>query len=191
MLLKPLAAIGVIFALSLVDQAQTAGPTFTTVGPGQTAAALGLTSKQEQAIADELESDPDGDWDHSRLAQLRYSRVALTSTPKEDAIVVTSRAPEDCGGTGNCAYWILRVNGEQIQLLLAAFGDEVGIQERSNNGLRNVVVVGHLSADADSLVMYAFDGETYQPSECYERTGGVAGKLTSFSSKSCDSHASD
>jgi len=146
--------------------AQSKVPVFTPENVKQTASEAHLSSAQLRMIVEPLEAS-DVDWDRSRVAQLRYSWVKLSRTEKRE-LLVKSIAQEDCGGTGNCAYWILKFRYGKPSLLLATYGEDIGLQSDSRQGFCNIVTVSNLSIDTETATVFIFDGHTYIPQKSYE-----------------------
>lgn len=94
-----------------------------------------------------------------------------------------------CGGTGNCAFWVFRLDGNKAKKLLGAsdyveiYGLENPVQKTRNRGYADLLLRDHASASETAYRTYKFDGEKYVESRCmyevpkYGRDGEGAWEL--------------
>jgi hypothetical protein len=166
------ACAAILLSITLPEGAARAdAPQADPVPIQQTADQAGITTEELHSVAAALESDPDADWDRERTSELRFRRVSLAGG-NNDAVMVRSVSPRDCGGTGNCPLWIFRTADRHLQLVLpASWAEWAGLLPQRQANLRDVILSTHQSAEAGELLVYSFDGRIYRRKKCYwERT---------------------
>ena len=57
-------------------------------------------------------------------------------------------------------------------ILSNSFADRIGIQDSTSHGLRNMVLWANQSAESSEVDVFAFDGERYVRSRCYQAREG-------------------
>ena len=173
-------AVAITLAVTVTERAAYAdAPQADPVHVQQTADQAGITAEELQSVAAALESDPDADWERERTSELRFRRISLAGGGN-DAVMVRSVSPRDCGGTGNCPFWIFRSSDHHLHLVLpASWAEWAGLLAQRQGDLRDVFLSTRQSADASELLVYAFDGRIYRRKKCYRERSGSGGQRRS------------
>src|SRR5262249_29962248 len=142
--------------------------------PFETAQAAKLTAVEMTAVVEELDKtsfDTPESWD----AEARVRRVTLGAGV--DGLVVQG-SKLLCGATGNCQTWVFRAMRGRWKNLLrdqAPLADAFGFQGEVTRGVRNLVLDANVSAAVSRRTIFAFDGSSYPPRECFDvETSGSA-----------------
>ncbi|HEY5028687.1 MAG TPA: hypothetical protein VIK39_09790 [Candidatus Angelobacter sp.] len=99
------------------------------------------------------------------IDSIRIARASLA--PGERDLLVQASDNCNCGGTGNCAFWILRERPGGFDTLLAAdMVQTFSVEPSSSNGYKNVMTSAHGSASYSDLALYQFDGKRYRKTHC-------------------------
>jgi hypothetical protein len=73
----------------------------------------------------------------------------------------------NCGGTGNCSFWILREKPGGFDTLLATdMVQTFSMETSTRNGYKDVMTSAHGSAFYSDLALYQFDGKQYRKTHC-------------------------
>ena len=105
-------------------------------------------------------------------------RVDLDGDGRPELLIQSSRNEPLCP-TPNCPAWAYRIDGERyVRLLsdLAGYIDGVTVLATSTKGMLDLKVQQHSSASERDVVVYRFDGQAYQPSDCTTDTYAVTDK---------------
>jgi len=131
------------------------------LGPKDTFASAGLSTKETQEIVEAVEKTA-YDTPESWTAELRAKRVSLGSAPGL-AVQVSKLL---CGATGNCQTWIFRkIDSTWVPLFE---GDQAPIAKsfqlgpHVTKGIRDCTIIANSSANTRSRVTYKFDGKSYR-----------------------------
>ncbi len=140
-------------------------PPFTSLQPNETPRAAKLTALEIKQISAQLEAtsydEPDS-WEGEILVR----RVSLGGT---EGMVVQGKKLL-CGGTGNCQTWVFRRGNGRWQVMFegqAPIASGFTFKQETSQGIRNFVIVAHISAASAGYVEYKFDGSFYRASQCY------------------------
>lgn len=140
-------------------------PAFTSLQPNETPRAAKLTALEIKQISAQLEGtsydEPDS-WE----AEILVRRVSLGDA---EGIVIQGKKLL-CGGTGNCQIWVFRRLRDRWQVMFegqAPIASEFTFKQETSHGIRNFVIVAHISAASAGYVEYSFDGSFYRASQCY------------------------
>jgi hypothetical protein len=140
-------------------------PPLTSLQRSETPQAAKLTALEIKQISEQLEAtsyDYPDSWETETLVR----RVSLGEA---EGIVVQGKKLL-CGGTGNCQTWVFRHLNNRWQVMFegqAPIASGFGFERQTNNGIRNFVIVAHISAASAGYVEYKFDGGFYRASQCY------------------------
>ncbi len=103
-------------------------------------------------------------------------------------IIVQGVGECQCSPTGNCSFWVYEKSTDGYRRLLVTNMVQVfSVENTRSHGYRDIVTGAHGSAFDTDLTVFKFDGERYQPRECwsmsYPRTidsksGRITGKPT-------------
>jgi hypothetical protein len=100
------------------------------------------------------------------LDTIRIAHAALHANAPEQLLVQASDACH-CGGTGNCAFWVLERSGKGFRVLLETeMVQRFALEPSRSNGYRDIVTSSHGSAIFQGLVLYKFDGKKYRAADC-------------------------
>jgi hypothetical protein len=136
--------------------------------PTETVAAARLTSAEKREVFRQLDGtsfDTPDSWDKEALVR----RLRLGDS---DGLVVQG-SKLLCGGTGNCATWVFRRAKDGWHNLFsgdAPLASAFGFSEATTNGVPNLVLETHLSADVTRRTVFTFNGGGYQPRDCIDVT---------------------
>jgi hypothetical protein len=94
--------------------------------------------------------------------------IARTSLhPGERNLLVQASDSCNCGGTGNCSFWILRERpGGFDTLLKTIMVQNFSLEPSSSHGYKDVITYAHGSATDGELKLYQFDGKQYRKTRC-------------------------
>ena len=96
---------------------------------------------------------------------IRIARARLG--PGERNLLVQASDNCNCGGTGNCEFWILREKPDGFDTLLQTpMVQMFSVEPSRSNGHRDVVTYAHGSASYGDLTLYQFDGQKYHVTRC-------------------------
>lgn len=158
-------AVGGILILAAVQSAQ---PAMDHLRPAETVSAAGLTPADKREIFSQLDGtsfDTPDSWDKEALVR----RVRLGDS---DGLVIQG-AKLLCGSTGNCATWVLRRQKDGWHNLFssdAPLASTFAFDDVTTNGVPNLVLETHLSADVTRRTTFTFNGGVYQPRDCIDVT---------------------
>jgi len=95
-------------------------------------------------------------------------RIARTSLkPREYNLLVQASDNCNCGGTGNCAFWIVRQGPDGFETLLKTdMVQSFAVEPSSSNGYKDIMTYAHGSASYGELALYQFDGKQYRKTRC-------------------------
>jgi hypothetical protein len=132
------------------------------LGPNDTFRAAQLTTKEVEDIVGQVQDsafDIADDWQ----SELRVRRMDLGSNPG----LIVQGTKLLCGATGNCQTWVFwKLDGRWISLFPE---DKVPVIEGfhiepvTTNGIKDLMVVANVSAEAEKRITYHFDGKFYRP----------------------------
>jgi hypothetical protein len=113
-------------------------------------------------ILKEVQADPQDCYPASLDETLRLDAYRLTRPVV--LIVVWGRSSCDCSPTGNCDFWIYRVSrGGFQQILETNRVREFNFLRAQTNGLPDLVIRSHDSAQRFPGALWKFDGAAYIP----------------------------
>jgi hypothetical protein len=143
-----------------------------------------LSSAEMAQIFQQVE-ETSFDYPDSWRSELRVRRVSLGDT---DGLVIQGTKLL-CGATGNCQTWVFRRSHEgwismfQHQApIIASFG----FADKTSRGVRDLAMLAHASAQTAACSVFAFDGNFYRETECYEIFGfGNAKTKQRFRKRPC------
>ena len=99
------------------------------------------------------------------LDTIRIAHVSLA--PGERNLLVQASDNCNCGGTGNCSFWILRKKPGGFDTLLAtSMVNTFSIERSRSHGYKDVMTYAHGSASYGDLALYQSDGEQYRKTHC-------------------------
>ena len=118
--------------------------------------------------------------------------IARTSLhPEEHNLLVQASDECNCGGTGNCSFWILRERPGGFDTLLKTFLVQIfAVEPSSSHGYKDVITYGHGSATDGELALYQFDCRRYLKTRCADeryklRDDGTFDKKPTITSINC------
>jgi hypothetical protein len=167
-------------------------------GLGQSKIGTPVTAKQKNAliglIADDSavkQSMDDPSKAAARLAKAAiFKKIDLNGDGAAEFLVTLgdggklSDGGSLCGTLGNCPMWVYgKSDGE---LLLRTTGRVLSIEKTSTNKYHDIRSEGGDTAFQGSFTIYAFDGTTYKPKECYNRIYGTKGKKDKIVAYKCE-----
>lgn len=163
---QALLLVAVVAGMALTQEIKL--PPLTQLDENDTFRAARLTPSEQEQVFQEVAGisfDTPDSWE----SELRVRRVNMGGI--EEGLVVQGSTLL-CGGTGNCATFLLRrVNSKWIAMFdeQAPIASGFGFGPESNNGLKNFVISANQSADLEKYTVYKFDGKLYRASQCYEK----------------------
>lgn len=96
---------------------------------------------------------------------IRIARVNLAA--RERDLLVQASDNCNCGGTGNCEFWILREKPGGFDTLLETNMVHLfSVERSSSNGYKDLMTSAHGSAFYSDLALYQFDGKRYRKTHC-------------------------
>ncbi|HET9363902.1 MAG TPA: hypothetical protein VFP71_02840 [Candidatus Angelobacter sp.] len=99
------------------------------------------------------------------IESIRIARANLKQG--EHNLLVQASDNCNCGGTGNCSFWILRERSDGFDALLKTFMvQSFAVEPSSSNGYKDVITYAHGSASYGELALYQFDGKQYHKTRC-------------------------
>jgi len=132
--------------------------------PAETVSAAGLAAAEKRAILDQLDKtsfDTPDSWDTEAL--IRHVRLG-----DSDGLVIQG-SKLLCGATGNCEIWVFRKTPNGWRNLFngnAPLASAFGFDSVKSNGVPNLVLETHVSADVTRRTVFAFNGSAYQARDC-------------------------
>ena len=66
-----------------------------------------------------------------------------------------------CGAVGNCSFWVFRKHGDEYSVILNGIAQMITIQPTLTNGVHDLLVETHISADEEGSALYRFNGTKY------------------------------
>ena len=98
---------------------------------------------------------------------LPFEKIAMDAyeirNHKLKLVAVRARNACLCGATGNCEFWVYRVQrGKYEQILETGLVREFGFLNVTTNGLPDLVIWSHDSAQHYPGALWQFDGSVYQ-----------------------------
>jgi hypothetical protein len=94
------------------------------------------------------------------------ARAALHTNAPEQLLVQASDACH-CGGTGNCAFWVLERRGKGFRVLLETeMVQQFSVEQSRSNGYLDIMTATRDGASHQGLVLYKFDGKKYRAADC-------------------------
>jgi hypothetical protein len=118
----------------------------------------------------------------AEIDNIRIARAALHSA-QETELLVQASDNCNCGGTGNCAFWILHKTAHGFDVLLETDMVQIfSVEATRNRGYKDVMTSAHGSATFSELTLYEFDGKRYHKARCADQQyperedGGIADK---------------
>jgi hypothetical protein len=98
---------------------------------------------------------------------IRLARTNLK--PGERNLLVQASDNCNCGGTGNCSFWILRERPDGFDTLLrTVMVQSFAVEPSSSHGYKDVITYAHGSASYGELALYQYDGNQYHKTQCAE-----------------------
>jgi hypothetical protein len=136
-------------------------------------AKVNLSPQDKQYIAKlVLGNDPSkclsfGNTLQGEIGNIRIFKTELAAG--EQDLLIQASDGCNCGGTGNCSFWILRKNSSGFSTLLATRMVQMfSVEATGMNGHKDVMTSDHGSATSSDLALYQFDGEKYRNTRCAE-----------------------
>jgi hypothetical protein len=124
--------------------------------------------------------------------EINIIRIARTDLkPGEHNLLVQASDNCNCGGTGNCSFWILRERPDGFDTLLKTdMVQSFAVEPSSSKGYKDVITYAHGSASYGELALYQFDGKEYHKSRCAEeeyklRDDGTFEEKPTITSEDC------
>ena len=123
------------------------------------------------------------------IESIRIARANLK--PGERNLLVQASDNCNCGGTGNCSFWILRERPDGLDTLLkTVMVQSFAVEPSSSNGYKDVITYAHGSASYGDLSLYQFDGKNYRNTQCAReeyklRDDGTFDEKPTISSEDC------
>jgi len=123
------------------------------------------------------------------IESIRIARANLKQGERNLLIQASDNC--NCGGTGNCSFWILRERPDGFDTLLNTFMvQSFAVEPSSSNGYKDVITYAHGSASYGELALYQFDGKQYHKTRCAEeeykmRDDGTFEKKLTITSGEC------
>jgi len=100
------------------------------------------------------------------IQSIRVARANLGSKDEEDLLIQASDNCH-CGGTGNCAFWVVRKTTGGLEPLLDTDVVQVfSLEKTKTHGYTDILTSSHGSAFLSELTLYQFDGKQYQAALC-------------------------
>jgi hypothetical protein len=114
-------------------------------------------------------------------AQMRVKAVDLGGNGVGEFVAqgvgVGSEPPRLCSPTGNCDFWVIRLNGDRYSVILHRIATQTfTIQPTLTNEFHDLVLGQHGSATDQGLTLYRFDGSKYRRVACYDANWSFLGK---------------
>jgi hypothetical protein len=125
-----------------------------------------LSSAEMAQIFEQVEQTS-FDYPDSWRSELRVRRLSLGDT---DGLVIQGTKLL-CGGTGNCQTWVFRRSHERWISMFqhqAPIISSFGFADKTTHGVRDLAMLAHASAETTACSVFAFDGNFYRETECYE-----------------------
>jgi hypothetical protein len=83
-------------------------------------------------------------------------------------VIVQGFGECQCSPTGNCSFWIYEKSKDGYRRLLETDMVQVfSVENTRSHGYRDIVTGAHGSAFDTDLTVLKFDGDRYQPRECW------------------------
>jgi len=103
--------------------------------------------------------------DVEQRSSLRFVKLASNGRTQ---VIVQGVGECQCSPTGNCSFWIYEKSANGYRPLLATDMVQVfSVENTRSHGYRDIVTGAHGSAFDTDLTVFKFDGEHYQPRECW------------------------
>jgi hypothetical protein len=150
--------------VALFAVAQQAAGTMDHLRPTETVASARLTAAEKREIFGELDKtsfDTPDAWDAEAL--IRHVRLG-----DSDGLVIQG-SKLLCGATGNCEIWVFRKTPHGWRNLFngnAPLASAFDVDSVKSNGVPNLVLETHVSADVTRRTVFAFNGSAYQARDC-------------------------
>jgi hypothetical protein len=157
-----------VCSLLVLTASQAAPKTMDHLRPTETVAAAKLTPAEKREVYSQLDAtsfDTPDSWDKEALVR----RLRLGDS---DGLVIQG-SKLLCGATGNCATWVFRRAKDGWHNLFsgdAPLASAFGFSDATTNGVPNLVLETHMSADVTRRTVFAFNGGVYQPRDCIDVT---------------------
>lgn len=96
---------------------------------------------------------------------IRVAEANLSGEGKD--LLVQASDMCNCGGTGNCSFWILHQKPDGFETLLDThMVQQFSVEPGRSHGFHDLMTASHGSAFLQDLVLYQFDGKQYRASQC-------------------------
>jgi hypothetical protein len=96
---------------------------------------------------------------------IRVAQASLNGRSADLLVQASDRC--NCGGTGNCSFWVLRLRQNGLESLLATdMVQQFSVEKTRSHCYRDLMTATHGSATLQDLVLYRFDGKQYHASQC-------------------------
>lgn len=140
-----------------------------------------LTDPEKKAIV-ELVFQKSGPSDcvfpgRTEQQEIDFIRVAQVQLGQHDTDLLVQASDRcNCGGTGNCGFWVLHQKQDGFEILLDTYlVQQFSFEPTRSHGYRDLLTASHGSALLQGLVLYQFDGKQYRARQCataeYHPTG--------------------
>lgn len=118
----------------------------------------------EDQVAKECVSP--GRSEKQEIETIRVARANLG--PKgEQHLLIQASDNCHCGGTGNCAFWVVRKTASGLEpLLVTDMVQAFSLEKTKTHGHTDILTSSHGSAFLSELTLYRFDGKQYQAALC-------------------------
>jgi hypothetical protein len=128
-------------------------------------AAKGTPASLPKRVFADLTGDPTTCSDLPRSERWKFNAYVVRKN-KSKLLAVWGRTFCFCGATGNCAFWVYRYNkGRYDQALATDMVQDFGFLKSATNGLPDLVLWSHNSAQRTPGALWKFDGQIYR-AEC-------------------------
>jgi hypothetical protein len=102
------------------------------------------------------------------ITRIRFAGLGGNGKP---LVLATSPGLEGgCDAMSNCPFWIFRHDDNGYSLLLDTVAATYTIQPTSTDGLSDLVILRHISAQESRLTLYRYSDGKYAEAGCYTAT---------------------
>jgi hypothetical protein len=104
--------------------------------------------------------------ERQEIESIRVARANLGPKEEENLLVQASDNCH-CGGTGNCAFWVVRKTAGGLEPLLETeVVQAFSLEKTRTHGYTDILTSSHGSAFLSELTLYQFDGKLYRAASC-------------------------
>jgi hypothetical protein len=98
-------------------------------------------------------------------ARIKYVDLNGDGRPE---VIVQSASRDACSPTGNCPFWIFRLQNGRYEVILDGEAQTFTVQPARSHGFRDIALTRHASAFASDGLEFRFDGQKYEPAQSFE-----------------------